>query len=174
MKNHKSYGAWHHRCWVMENFPNPPWDKELALCDRYLKADERNCKWLLGDVYWDSVFLSLKSVYVNVLPLSEYKLYITVHCWDYRRFVVARSSKQPEDELKTSQQLIERNLSNYSAWHYRSKLLPLVYPPLPDTPHPIPENTLIKVCLDVMEVLIVVYLPVLNNFKIFYLFSIKT
>ncbi|XP_045610595.1 geranylgeranyl transferase type-2 subunit alpha [Procambarus clarkii] len=116
MKNHKSYGAWHHRCWVMENFPSPPWAAEIALCDKYLKADERN-----------------------------------FHCWDYRRFVVAGSDQQPEDELKVSQHLIEHNLSNYSAWHYRSKLLPQVYPPPPNTPHPISENALIKELKTVVE-----------------------
>lgn len=116
MKNHKSYGAWHHRCWVMENFSSPPWTAELALCDKYLKVDERN-----------------------------------FHCWDYRRFVVAGSDQQPEDELKVSQHLIEHNLSNYSAWHYRSKLLPEVYPPPPNTPHPISEHALIKELKTVVE-----------------------
>lgn len=116
MKNHKSYGAWHHRCWVMQNLPSPPWIAEIALCDKYLKADERN-----------------------------------FHCWDYRRFVVAGSDHKPEDELKFSLQLIEHNLSNYSAWHYRSKLLPVVHPPPPNTPHPISENALIEELQTVVE-----------------------
>jgi geranylgeranyl transferase type-2 subunit alpha len=41
----KSYGVWHHRAWVLQLAPAPPWKKELEKCALFLSLDSRNC-WL--------------------------------------------------------------------------------------------------------------------------------
>uniref|UniRef100_A0A1Q3FJH0 Geranylgeranyl transferase type-2 subunit alpha n=1 Tax=Culex tarsalis TaxID=7177 RepID=A0A1Q3FJH0_CULTA len=105
--NPKSYCAWHHRCWVLENCPTPNWDKEVELCTKYLKMDERN-----------------------------------FHCWDYRRYVVAKANVSPAKELEFCTEKIQNNFSNYSSWHYRSKLLPILYPNQEDPYRPISEEKL--------------------------------
>ncbi|XP_057291293.1 geranylgeranyl transferase type-2 subunit alpha-like isoform X4 [Hydractinia symbiolongicarpus] len=65
------------------------------------------------------------------------------HCWDYRRFVVKNSMIAPEDEFQFTTKKISENFSNYSAWHNRSKLLPLINPD-PNQPDRVAEDTLLK------------------------------
>ncbi len=47
MTNPKSYGAWQHRCWCFLKMHNnrkksDAWEKEVALCNKFLSHDERN------------------------------------------------------------------------------------------------------------------------------------
>ena len=42
-QNPKSYNAWHQRCWLIENSPEPDYKNEIQLCDKFLNFDERNC-----------------------------------------------------------------------------------------------------------------------------------
>jgi len=44
------------------------------------------------------------------------------HCWDYRQIVATKCQEPHDKELDFTMEMIESNFSNYSAWHYRSKL----------------------------------------------------
>ena len=118
--NPKAYGAWFHRKWILALLKpdKSVLQNELKLTEKFLSLDERN-----------------------------------FHCWNYRRFVVSalascwnggwelpamgpqigNSSNSapvsiPQDTLRAewdfTQQKIQDNFSNFSAFHYRSQLLP--------------------------------------------------
>ena len=84
-------------------------DMELKLCSKMLSMDDRN-----------------------------------FHCWNYRLWVselyvkeIEKRAEAAESRAKTKEfiqgecdmakQIISRNFSNYSAWHYRGKLMPLIH-----------------------------------------------
>lgn len=104
----KCYWIWKYRLWLLEEASSRLpvadsqkfWQQELGLVGKMLSLDSRN-----------------------------------FHGWGYRRVVISglesRQSKLneavvifTEDEFKYATRMIESNLSNFSAWHTRSKLIP--------------------------------------------------
>ena len=109
----KCYWIWNHRLWLLreaqdrvsKELARGLWQGELRLVSKMLVLDGRN-----------------------------------FHGWGYRRVVVeqlesadldtresgAGGMSMAEDELLYTTKMIEANLSNFSAWHYRSNLAPRV------------------------------------------------
>ena len=111
MKNPKSYLLWYHRVWSLvkcieiEIKKGVPLEKsvligEIGLCNKFFLKDDRN-----------------------------------FHCWNYRVKILSLISiyfqntfqKLVEDELKFTIEKITMNFSNFSAWLYRSKLIPIYF-----------------------------------------------
>lgn len=67
---------------------------------------------------------------------------VLVHVWDYRRYAVKHANVLPEKELEFCTEKIQNNFSNYSSWHQRSKLLPILHPHESDKSRPINEEIL--------------------------------
>ena len=115
-RNPKSYSTWHHRRWIVQlvlQGSAPGMEAAEAAA-----AAEGSTPWqqhLQGAVTAEA---ELK-LCTHFLTLDERNF----HCWNYRRFIVQLGSLPLEDELAFTAQLIERNFSNYSAWHYRADLL---------------------------------------------------
>ncbi|GAA5889200.1 hypothetical protein JCM6882_000673 [Rhodosporidiobolus microsporus] len=107
--NPKNYSVWEHRKWVLETMPDADWGMEMKMVELYLEKDGRN-----------------------------------FHSWDYRRYLISSilalssssSSSDPsfqrtkplpqpttESELAFTTRKISANFSNFSAWHYRTKML---------------------------------------------------
>ena len=111
MKNPKSYLLWYHRIWCLikcveiEVKKGTKLEKsllmgEIELCNKFLAKDDRN-----------------------------------FHCWNYRVKILSLISiyyqnyfeKFIESELKFTIEKITNNFSNFSAFLYRSKLIPIYF-----------------------------------------------
>ena len=94
----KSYWIWNHRIWCLKLDKLSNWPMELQLIETFLKVDSRN-----------------------------------YHVWSYRRLIVGFMkndqvfTKSDElidfEEFKFTTKMINRDISNYSAWHNRSQLI---------------------------------------------------
>ena len=126
MKSPKSYTLWFHRQWVIEiglkvereimqaqekrEWRSRILETELKLCDKMLMMDERNfhCwnyRLLTALLYLKEIPLRLPSGDDHTLAEIEF---------------LAK-------ECEMAEALIKKSFSNYSAWHYRSKLMPELY-----------------------------------------------
>ncbi|KAL9004841.1 MAG: hypothetical protein Q9188_002360 [Gyalolechia gomerana] len=104
----KCYWIWNYRLWLLDEasrlLPTAAayqlWQKELALVGKMLSLDSRNFHgWgYRGRVVEEIEKLSLK--------------------------VDSSKSSMTESEFNYTTKMIESNLSNFSAWHRRSKLIP--------------------------------------------------
>ena len=122
-QNPKNYSAWEHRKWVLATMPDADWDMEMSMVDLYLKKDARNCE------------LPLSSPSRPLLTPSS-----KVHSWNYRRYLIhvmrsldsSASDSAPKitklpstaSEIAFTRTKISDSFSNFSAWHYRTRLLP--------------------------------------------------
>lgn len=116
----KCYWIWNHRTWCLqelESLGKANWTFELGIVLKLLEADSRN-----------------------------------FHGWHYRRYVVqqieskaVKEAKTPSDkalstlkidldEFRYTTQKITKNISNFSAWHNRSKLIPKIFSLIAEDP----------------------------------------
>lgn len=108
--NPKCYWIWNHRRWCLEELAHRPlddWQMELRLVQKILNKDGRN-----------------------------------FHGWHYRRYVVSSIEKENDkiggqhancinlglyiSEFQYTTTKIEKDISNFSAWHSRTKLIPKI------------------------------------------------
>lgn len=110
----KSYWIWNHRVWCLKLDKMSNWDIELGLVDKFLQVDSRN-----------------------------------FHVWAYRRLII-QLMKNDENVKLTNEEidlkefsfttkLINRDISNYSAWHNRTKLIEMLFNRAP-APSAVVEN----------------------------------
>ena len=114
-RNPKSYGAWHHRKWALreQGTARAALGRELALCAQLLAADERNFHC------WNFRRRArCRAARARATPLTC--LSPPLHT----RYVAHLAGASPASELAFASAKIDANFSNYSAWHYRSALLP--------------------------------------------------
>lgn len=114
--NPKSYGAWHHRSWVLRSHPNPI--NEGGLSERMLEADPRNFHaWEHRRALWSL----LGPPALGSAPLSS----------PLSGSAPLGSMCPIDSELRFCSSLLSKDFSNFSAWHHRGALLSQHGRPLP-------------------------------------------
>ncbi|EDV94797.1 geranylgeranyl transferase type-2 subunit alpha [Drosophila grimshawi] len=134
MVNPKSYNSWHHRCWTLEQNPEANWQRELQLCNKYLKFDERNFHT------WDyRRYVSAKAAVPAEQELDFCTEKIKVNfsnysSWHHRSLLLPKLYPNELKERPMSEQKLKQELemvltaaftdpNDSSAWFYQRWLL---------------------------------------------------
>lgn len=112
--NPKSYGAWHHRKWILNLQLLPAdFEREFRLLDLLLKADTRNFHgWSYRRFNFLCVFFPFLVKFAANFKFF-FPLLVSI------RFVAKLKNMPEEEELGFTKKMIDLNFSNYSAWHNR-------------------------------------------------------
>ncbi|SGY61639.1 BQ5605_C007g04581 [Microbotryum silenes-dioicae] len=120
-QNPKNYSTWEHRKWVLETMPDANWAFEMKMVEAYLEKDGRNFH------SWDYrryIVASLSELHAK----EDAKASQSGASSEASTSKSTPNPKRPRptttSELAYSKRKIAENFSNFSAWHYRSKLLP--------------------------------------------------
>ncbi|KAJ3353337.1 hypothetical protein HDU91_005912 [Kappamyces sp. JEL0680] len=127
----KSYWVWNHRRWILENCPNPRWEKELAVINFMLDLDARNFHG------WDyRRYVVGKSGLVSPQAEFEYtqtkiqQNFSNYSAWHYRSKLLPRAFPQMKDldaQLASDLDFVRNALftepSDQSAWLYQRFIL---------------------------------------------------
>ncbi|XP_047360585.1 geranylgeranyl transferase type-2 subunit alpha isoform X1 [Vespa velutina] len=132
LQNPDVYTLWNIRREVFQNNKNI-WneeeytsmlEKELTLSENCLKNNPKSYSvwhqrwWVMEHIQkpdWEKEL----TLCTKCLNLDERNF----HCWDYRQYVVEKAGISDHAEYEFSTTKILNNFSNYSSWHYRSKIL---------------------------------------------------
>ncbi|KAJ3275464.1 hypothetical protein HDV01_000291 [Terramyces sp. JEL0728] len=134
--NPEYYTVWNYRREILASML-PTLDQEgqqetlkqdLSLLDALLLRAPKSY-WVWNHRRWVLENMPTKQ-YDKELKIINYMLDLdsrNFHGWDYRRYVIGKNVSTPEKEFEYTNTKIKQNFSNYSAWHYRSKIMPLVF-----------------------------------------------
>jgi len=124
LKFPKCYWIWNHRYWLLrqttallsQETAHKYWTQELGLVGKMLGRDSRNFH---GWNYRRFVILGLENLIETKNALSN-----DTQSNDANGEVVRQEQSITESEFTYTTKMIMSNLSNFSAWHNRSKLIP--------------------------------------------------
>ncbi|KAF7386912.1 hypothetical protein HZH66_011364 [Vespula vulgaris] len=133
LQNSDVYTLWNIRREVFQNNKNSNWsdeeytsmlEKELTLTENCLKNNPKSYsvwhqRWWIMEYIQKPDWEKELTLCTKCLNLDERNF----HCWDYRQYVVEKAGISDHAEYEFSTTKILNNFSNYSSWHYRSKIL---------------------------------------------------
>lgn len=120
----KCYWIWNHRAWLLQRaseylpiaVAKKLWQGEMALVGKMLSYDSRNFH---GWGYRRKVVAALEQLTLQELQEKEAAIEETTE-----GDALAPKASMAEEEYAYTTKMIRTNLSNFSAWHNRTKLIP--------------------------------------------------